>query len=439
MIFRAFGFKGGIHPSDSKGFSEGKPIVPAKVPARLTVPLLQHIGAPCAPAVQAGEEVKKGQVIGTAGGFVSAAVHAPVSGKISGMCHVPHPAGQMVQAVAIENDGKDAWTELKETVDCFALTPEQIRERILAAGIVGMGGAAFPTHVKLSPPKGKTIDAMVINGVECEPYLTADYRLMLENSREILEGAKLIMKALGVTRGYIGIEANKPLAVNTMKEMLALDKDAALSVYVLKVKYPQGAEKMLIKALLNREVPLRGLPMDVGVVVQNVATAKAVYEAVRFGRPLIERVVTVGGDAVAEPKNLLVRIGMTVADLIAECGGFKAEPGKIIMGGPMMGVALYSTDVPIMKGTSGVIVFSKQSVLRNEEFGPCIRCGRCIDACPMGLIPSMLGVLAEKGFYEETREYHVHDCFECGSCTYVCPSKRPMVQFIKLAKSLVKP
>jgi electron transport complex protein RnfC len=219
----------------------------------------------------------------------------------------------------------------------------------------------------------------------------------------------------------------------------AVGNDPSLSVHVLKVKYPQGAEKMLIKALLGREVPPRGLPMDVGVVVQNVATAKAVFDAVRFGRPLIERVVTVTGDAVAEPANVLAPVGMSTGELIAACGGFKGEPGKVIMGGPMMGVALASLDVPVTKGTSGVIVLSKESVGRSEEFGPCIRCGRCIDACPMGLIPSMLGILAEKTFYEQTREYHVHDCFECGSCTYVCPAKRPMVQFIKLAKSLVKP
>jgi electron transport complex protein RnfC len=432
-----FPFKGGTHPPDSKEYTKDIPISRVKVPARVAVPLLQHIGAPCIPAVKAADEVRKGQVIGTAGGFVSAPVHSPVSGKVSGISSVPHPSGAMVPAVLIENDLQETWVEVHENKDYGALSPENLREMILNAGLVGMGGATFPTHVKLSPPKGKTIDAVIINGVECEPYLTADYRLMLENPREIIEGSKLIMKALGVTRGYIGIEANKPKAVEAMKQ--ALGNDTALSARVLKVKYPQGAEKMLIKALLNREVPPRGLPLDVGVVVQNVATAKASYDAVRFGHPLVERVITVVGDAVTEPKNLLARIGMTVADLIAECGCFKGEPGKIVMGGPMMGVALHSTDVPITKGTSGIIVFSKQTVGNDLDFGPCIRCGRCIDACPMGLIPSMLGILAEKARYEETREYHLHDCFECGSCTYVCPAKRPMVHYIKLAKSLVKP
>ncbi len=437
MSVLAFKFKGGIHPPDSKEVTKDKAIVSAKVPPRLFVPLLQHIGAPCKTAVQAGQKVRKGEVIGTAAGFVSAPVHAAVSGKVTGFCDVPHPAGMMVPAVIIENDNRETWVELKETPDYAALSPKELCERILAAGIVGMGGATFPTHVKLSPPRDKKIDTLIINGVECEPYLTADYRLMVEKTGEIVEGARLIMKALGVSRGMIGIESNKPDAVAVMKK--ACGNDASLSVHSLKVKYPQGAEKMLIKALVNREVPLRGLPMDVGVVVQNVATAAAVYDAVRNGRPLIERVVTVTGDAIKEPKNVLARIGSTVNDVVDECGGFSRKPGKVIMGGPMMGFAVHSMDTPVTKGTSGIVALSEQTVLHSEEFGPCIKCGRCIDVCPMGLVPSMLGVFGEKGFYDEAKAYRVHDCFECGSCTYVCPSKRPIVQFIKLAKALVKP
>jgi electron transport complex protein RnfC len=364
-------------------------------------------------------------------------VHAPVSGKITAITEIPHLSGKMVGAITIENDNLETSAACVASPDYISFTTEQLIDRILAAGIVGMGGATFPTHVKLSPPKGKPIDTLIINGVECEPYLTADYRLMLEKPAEIIAGAKVLMKILGVKKGFIGIEANKPKAIDAMKK--ALGNDASLSVVTLKVKYPQGAEKMLIKAIVNREVPPRALPLDVGVVVQNVATAVAVHDAARYSRPLIERVVTVTGDAIIEPKNLLVRIGTSVADLIAECGGFSGDPAKVIMGGPMMGFALPSVNTPVTKGTSGIIALSAKSALCSDDFNPCFKCGRCIDACPMGLIPSMLGVLSEKGFYEQTKEYNLHDCFECGSCTYVCPSKRPMVQFIKLAKSLVKP
>jgi electron transport complex protein RnfC len=283
------------------------------------------------------------------------------------------------------------------------------------AGLVGMGGAAFPTHVKLSPPKEKPIDVLVINGAECEPYLTADYRLMIERPSDTIEGTKILMKILGVKKAFIGIEDNKPDAVEILKK--ASSGIAEITVCGLEVKYPQGAEKMLIKAAVNREVPPRALPMDVGVVVQNIGTTIAVFEAARYGKPLIERVVTVSGESINEPANLMVKIGTLVSELIKECGGFKTEAAKVISGGPMMGFAMYDLNVPVTKGTSG----------------------RCIEACAMGLMPSMLSVLSERGFYEEAKEYGLFDCFECGSCTYVCPSKRPIVQFVRLAKSMVKP
>lgn len=430
-------FNGGIHPPDKKELSKDKSISPTKPPKRVVIPLVQHIGAPCKLAVSVGQELKKGEIIGTPEGFVSAPVHSSVSGKVIAIGDFPLSTGRMVTSVVIENDNKEEWTSLKDNPDYMKLSPDELKAKVRDAGIVGMGGAAFPAHVKLSPPKEKPIDVVILNGAECEPYLTADYRLMIERPNEVVEGLKILMKILGVNKGFIGIENNKPDAIAIMKN--AVSGESNIQVCALQVKYPQGAEKMLIKATVGREVPPRGLPMDVGVVVHNIGTAVAIYEAARYGKPLIERVVTVTGEGIKEPKNLLVKIGTLVSDLIEECGGFKSEAAKVISGGPMMGFAMYSLDVPVTKGTSGILVLPEEDVVHTDSFGPCIRCGRCIDICPMGLMPSMLSVLSEKGFYEETKNYNLFDCFECGSCTYVCPSKRPIVQFIRLAKSLVKP
>jgi electron transport complex protein RnfC len=415
-------FSGGVHPPDKKELSKSSLLSETKPPKIVVIPLSQHIGAPCKALVSIGQEVKKGEIIGEAGGFVSAPVHSSVSGKVTAIGEFPNAMGRTVLSVVIENDLKDEWT----------------RDKIKAAGIVGMGGAAFPTAVKLSPPKEKPIDTVMINGAECEPYLTADYRMMLEKPQEIVEGLKILMKILGVEKGYIGIENNKPDAVQKMKE--AVSGETGLEVVALEVKYPQGAEKMLIKAIVGREVPPPpGLPMDVGVVVQNVGTAIAIYEAARFGKPLIERVVTVTGEGISEPKNLMVRIGTQISQLIEECGGFKGNVGKVISGGPMMGFAVYSLDVPVTKGTSGILVLPEEKIVHADDFGPCIRCGRCIDACPMYLVPSMISVYSEKGFFEDAKDYGLFDCFECGTCAYVCPSKRPIVQLVRLAKSMVKP
>lgn len=430
-------FKGGIHPPDKKTLAANSSISETKPPKILVIPLSQHLGAPCKSLVTIGQEVKKGEIIGEPGGFVSAPIHASVSGKVVAIGEFPNAMGKMVNSIVIENNLKEEWTTLKDNPDYLNLSVDELKEKIKAAGIVGMGGAAFPTIVKLSPPKEKPIDAVLINGAECEPYLTADYRLMIEKSKEIVEGLKILMKVLGVQKGYIGIENNKPDAVAKMKEAAA--GAAGIEVMALEVKYPQGAEKMLIAAMIGRKVPPRALPMDVGVVVQNVGTAVAVYEAARFGKPLIERVVTVSGEGIKNPKNLMVKIGTQVSQLIEEAGGLADNAAKVISGGPMMGFAIASLDVPVTKGTSGILVIPEEGVVHAEDFGPCIRCGRCIDICPMGLMPSMLSLLSEKGFYEETKEYNLFDCFECGSCTYVCPSKRPIVQLVRLAKSMTKP
>jgi len=440
-------FKRGIHPEYQKELTSDKPITTSSLPSRVVIPLSQHTGAPAKSEVNIGDEVKRGQLIGSSTGFVSAPVHASISGKVVAIADFLHPSGRMIPSIVIEGDGKDEVVPLKENIDYMNLGVDEIRTIIKDAGIVGLGGAAFPTSVKLSPPKEKPIDTVILNGAECEPYLTADHRLMVERPQEIVEGLKIIMKTLGVKDGYIGIEENKPDAIEAMKTAVSSEESAysllptpySIEVYPLKVKYPQGAEKMLIKAIKGREVPIRGLPMDVGVVVQNVGTALAIYEAVRFGKPLIERVVTVSGKGVREPKNLMVRIGVLISDLVTQCGGLVDGAVKVIVGGPMMGFAQWSLDVPVVKGTSGILVFTEDEYVSSEEYFACIRCGSCIDVCPMGLNPSMLSILSEKGRYEETKEYNLFDCFECGSCAYVCPSSRPIVQFIRLAKSLVKP
>ena len=430
-------FKGGIHPPDKKELSADKPIGATKPPQRVLIPLSQHTGAPCKPIVTIGQEIKKGEMIGEQGGFVSAAVHSSVSGKVIAIGEFSNMMGKMIPSVVIENDGKEEWTLLKDNPDYISLSPDEMKEKIRAAGIVGLGGAAFPTFVKLSPPKEKPIEIVILNGAECEPYLTADYRLMLETPKEIIEGLKILMRVLGVNKGFVGIEDNKPAAIKTMEE--AVKGQENIKVCGLETKYPEGAEKMLIKALTERGVPPRGLPMDIGVVVQNVGTALAIYEAVRYGKPLIDRVVTVTGEGINEPRNLMVKIGTLVSQLIDECGGFKNGTLKVIAGGPMMGFALPSLDVPVTKGTSGIVVLTEGEIIHAEDYKPCIRCGRCIDICPMGLMPSMLSTYSEKGFYEGSKEYNLWDCFECGSCAFVCPSKRPIVQFVRLAKSMTKP
>lgn len=426
---------GGVHPPDQKHLSAAKPVEPAPLPDLLVVPLSQHIGAPARPVVKKGDRVLAGQTIGEAVGFVSVPVHAPTSGKVLRVEPAPHPLGPPQPAVVIEPDGEDRWADdLEPLADPHGADPDQIRQRIQAAGIVGMGGATFPTHVKLSPPPEVKIDTVILNGVECEPYLTADHRLMLEEPDRILAGLRVILSVFGLEKGYIGIEENKPDAIELLGRKAR--EQGFAEVVPLAVKYPQGAEKQLIKAVTGREVPSGQLPMAVGAVVQNVGTAAAIWDAVWAGRPLVERITTVTGEGVAEPRNLRVRIGTPVRHLIELAGGLRGEPGKLILGGPMMGIAHHDPDVPAVKGTSGVLLLPRDRV-RTAPEGPCIRCGRCVDACPMGLAPSILRTLIAHEMVAEADEWNALDCIECGSCSFVCPAAIPLVQAIRYAKGRV--
>lgn len=422
----------GIHPIHEKRLTSSVAVGDLRLPGKVVIPLSQHIGAPCEPLVRIGDSVRKYQKIGEAKGFVSAPVHASISGKVIAIGKFPHPSGNQSDSIVIESDGKDEPVEgLTEHPDYLKLDPKELKDIIVNAGIVGMGGATFPTHVKLSPPKEKKIDTVLLNGAECEPYLTADDRLMVEMPREVVEGMKILMHIMGVKEGHIGIEDDKPAAIEAMRKAAS---GTGIRISVLEKKYPQGAEKQLIKSILDREVPSGGLPMDIGVVVQNVGTAVAVYHAVRYGIPLIERIVTVTGQGIQRPGNLRVRIGTLLDHVITECGGLVGDPGKILFGGPMMGIAQYTLYVPVLKGTSGILVIPKEDVLL-EDFSACIRCGRCVQACPIRLLPNMYSVLAEAGKPKDAEKYYVLDCIECGCCTYVCPSRRPIVHQIRYIKA----
>jgi len=429
-----FSFRGGVHPPYYKQFSAKKSIETPPFPDLLVVPVVQHIGAPCKPVVNKGDMVKEGQVIAEASAFVSAPVHAPVSGKVSRVEDAYHPLGMKTTSIFIQPEGeeKQYLNPLGEQVD--SIDPGEMLARVKEAGIVGLGGATFPTHVKFSPPRDKPIDTLILNGCECEPYLTSDHRLMLERTEDLILGSRMIARILKVKRIIIAVENNKPDALEKLQNELRGD---SIECFTLATKYPQGAEKMLIKALLEREVPSGGLPLDVGVVVSNVGTAVAVCEAVRDGKPLIERVVTVTGDGIKEPKNFLVRIGTPVSLLVELCGGTVGEVGKIIMGGPMMGISQPGFDVPVIKGTSGVVVLKEKSYMK-EEYLPCIKCSFCVRACPVSLLPSRLSVVAEAQRWDMAEQLGVNDCIECGSCAYVCPSKRPIVQLVKTAKAKLR-
>lgn len=424
-------FLGGVHPADGKSLASGSPVEVLPPPAELVVPMAQHIGKPAKAVVKKGDVVKKGQLIGEASGPVSAAVHAPVSGSVTKVDRIPGIFGRHVEAVFLANDGKEEWHESVHA-DCpdAAVTPEEARKRIAGAGLVGMGGATFPTSVKLSPPKGKNIEILVINGVECEPYLTSDYRLMIERPDDILKGAEILKAAVGAKRVIIAVEANKPDAFSLLKGKISGRE--GLEAEMLAVRYPQGGERQLINALTGREVPSGAAgTADTSVLVHNVGTAVAAYEAVTFGIPLIGRVVCVTGEGVNKPSNFLARIGTPISALIEKAGGMKDNASRVILGGPMMGLSMDDLSMPVTKGTSGVLVLEKREV---PASGPCINCGRCVRACPAGLIPALLSRVVESGKPELATENNVMDCIECGCCSYVCPARRPMVQHMKLGK-----
>ena len=381
-----------------------------------------------------GDEVKVGTVIGEAAGFVSVPVHSSISGKVTAVGRFPHPLGGEHQAIVIEGDGEDSWDEsvvARDNVD--SLESRELVDIIRDAGIVGLGGAAFPTHVKLSPPDSKPIDTVILNGAACEPWLTADHRLMLERPADVMRGFQLIMRALVCERGFVGIESNKPDAVEAMKA--AVPSDSGIRVVMLQVKYPQGAEKQLIDSILRRKVPAGGLPMDVGVVVQNVGTALAVYEACHKGIPLVRRVVTVTGNPVESPSNFRPRIGTMVASLVEQAGGLSDDVSKAVSGGPMMGMAQFTLDVPVIKGMSGVL-FLGPGEIDTKPPDPCIRCGHCVHSCPMKLLPTTIEKFVMVEAIDKAVEIGLNDCIECGSCAYVCPSRRRLVHQFKYGKYL---
>jgi len=426
-------FPGGVHPPDNKHWSEHLAIEDCPLPDELVIPLSQHIGAPSECCVEVGARVGKGDLLGRAKGFVSVPVHASTSGEVIAIESRPHPSGRDLPAVILRPDGEDRWGDIQPEVAPEKLTRDETLDRIRNAGVVGMGGATFPAHVKLMPPEDKPIDALILNGVECEPYLTADHRLMLEVPERIVVGAEEVANLLGVSKLYIGIENNKPDAIETMREAA---RESRLEVVPLQVKYPQGAEKQLIKAILGREVPSAGLPMDVGVVVQNVGTVAALHQAVKHGMPLIERITTVTGPGIANPKNLRVRIGTPLQHLVDYCGGTTEDPGKLIMGGPMMGMALLNLEVPVTRGTSGLLLMRELDVPVRSE-GPCIRCARCVHHCPAHLLPTSIAATARLEMYDQAAELGALDCIECGCCSFDCPAALPLVQSIRTAKAAI--
>ncbi|RAU21575.1 electron transport complex subunit RsxC [Paramagnetospirillum kuznetsovii] len=433
---KLFPILGGIHPEYRKELTSEKPIVALPIPAVLYLPLQQHMGAPATTTVEPGDLVKKGQLLARGAGAISAPVHAPTSGKIVAITELtaPHPSGLPTLTIILETDGKDEWAELPAAIDDpFAVTPQVIRDRVAQSGIVGMGGATFPSAVKLGLGTAHKLEILLLNGAECEPYLTCDDRIMREHADAVVDGARIMAHALGAPKIIIAIEDNKPQAIEaTTKAAASFDN---VSVAPVPVQYPMGAERHLTQAITGRETPARKLTADVGVVVHNVATAKAVHDAVRLGRPLLSRVVTVSGGAVAEPKNIQVPLGTRVTELLAFCGG-ATNAKRYVSGGPMMGQPLPSLEVPVVKGTSGILALT-QSETKEAEPQPCIRCGSCVTYCPCGLVPVEMASFIRHEKLEEAAKIGVQDCVSCGSCSYICPSNIPLVHFFNYAKGRI--
>ena len=429
-------FKGGVHPYDGKELSKDKPIRDYLPKGDLVYPLSQHIGAPAKPVVAVGDEVLKGQLIAEAGGFVSAPIYASASGKIKAIEPRRTVVGDMVNAIILENDGEFKEVEYQAVDDVSALSKEEIMKRIQDAGVVGMGGAGFPTHVKLSPKEPEKIDYIIANCAECEPYLTADYRRMVEEPEKLIEGMRIILSMFDNAKGIFGVEDNKPDCIAKLRELVK--NEPRMEVKALKTKYPQGSERQLIYAATGRAINSTMLPADAGCIVDNVDTIVAIYHAVKFGMPLIQRIVTITGDAVTEPQNLRVNIGTSFAELLEAAGGTKVQPKKVIAGGPMMGFAMFDLNCPTTKTTGGLLLLAKDDVEEAEaQETAYINCGRCVAACPSRMVPSRLADFAEQHRPEMFEAWHGMECMECGSCSYTCPAKRNLAQAIKSMRKTI--
>jgi electron transport complex protein RnfC len=428
-------FKKGVHPGDYKELTNHKEIKYMPLPEEVFIPLQQHIGAICEPVCEIGQSVKTGQIIARSKRFVSSTIHASITGVVKNIDNYLHPLGTKVPMIHIQRTGDDDWDYLPDFGDWHNIETDKLLELIFNAGIVGLGGATFPSHVKLSPPKDKKIDCFILNGCECEPYLTTDHRMMIEFTGKVLHGMAIIMRILGSDKGFIGIENNKSDAIEMMIKM-SKELYPEYKVIPLKVKYPQGAEKMLIKAITNRNVPVGGLPMDVGVIVHNIGTTFAIAEAVMERKSLIQRLITISGDGINEPNNVMVRLGTSFQSVINFCGGVDKNTNKIYMGGPMMGVIQYDLSVPVIKATSGIIC-SQDNLIKQQKQYTCIKCGNCIHACPMNLLPTTLARYVEISKWDNANSLGILNCIECGSCSYVCPSHIPLVQWIRLGKMRV--